>query len=120
LCCDAVSTHNAAEDNYEWGGSVDFDCMIRRECVIAIDGYDERVPVMEDVDFYTRAISKFGFGVRRSSGPRLPYPPDSLMHGQKDRQGEQTAYRQMHRVYRRDHNTAEFVVMMAQSRMCAG
>lgn len=34
--------------------------MIRRSCIAAIGGFDTRLRVAEDVDFYARAIQKFG------------------------------------------------------------
>jgi hypothetical protein len=30
--------------------------VIRRECVVAVNGFDSEIPLMEDVDFYTRTI----------------------------------------------------------------
>ena len=34
--------------------------VIRRECVAAIGGFDPRIRLMEDSDFYLRAIRRFG------------------------------------------------------------
>jgi len=36
-------------------------CMIRRDCVAALGGFDTECQVVEDVDFYIRAIRTFGF-----------------------------------------------------------
>jgi len=35
-------------------------CLIRRELVAAVGGYDPAVPTYEDIEFYTRAIARYG------------------------------------------------------------
>jgi glycosyltransferase involved in cell wall biosynthesis len=39
---------------------VNSSCMIRSHCVRSLGGYDEGLTIFEDVDFFTRAIWKFG------------------------------------------------------------
>ncbi|MFL6577819.1 MAG: glycosyltransferase family 2 protein, partial [Povalibacter sp.] len=36
-------------------------CLIRRDCVAALEGYDPQMPLNEDVEFYCRGIRRFGF-----------------------------------------------------------
>lgn len=36
-------------------------CMVRRDCVAKLNGFDTECVVVEDVDFYIRAIRSFGF-----------------------------------------------------------
>jgi glycosyltransferase involved in cell wall biosynthesis len=43
---------------------VNSGCMVRREVVARINGYDEEIRIMEDIDFYARAIRDAGFVFR--------------------------------------------------------
>jgi GT2 family glycosyltransferase len=36
-------------------------CLIRRECFAPVGGFDPEIPVYEDVEFFTRAVRRFGF-----------------------------------------------------------
>ena len=68
--------------------------LIRRECVEALGGYNEDLAVFEDVDFYLRAIRRFGcvFVDRPVLEYRTGAP--SLMHNLSDRRRGDEAYRQ--------------------------
>jgi glycosyltransferase involved in cell wall biosynthesis len=69
--------------------------VVRRDCLVAVEGFDPMLPLMEDVDFYARTIRRFGaYFMNRVSlhyriGPSLMHRPD-LQHIVKD------SYRRMH------------------------
>ncbi|MEP6915245.1 MAG: glycosyltransferase [Acidobacteriota bacterium] len=54
--------------------------MIRRECISPINGFDAEVALVDDVDFYSRAIRRFGASVidhttlLRRTGPVIEQP----------------------------------------------
>jgi GT2 family glycosyltransferase len=84
-------------------------CMIRREHFATLGGYDPSIPVYEDVDFYMRAIRRFGHVyVNR---PILHYRTGapSLM---TDLKGDNTkvleSYEIMYRKYEEEHGALEF------------
>lgn len=86
-------------------------CMIRRECIAPIEGYDAAVLMNEDVDFYCRAIRGFGFVFLDRTTVHYRILSDSLMHGRKNDEKLVDAYRHMYARYRRTHSSAELFAM---------
>lgn len=82
---------NCARFGPKWGfaGQMLFDktllvcsaCVIRRECVEALGGFDPEIRLMEDSDFFLRAVRQFGahFIERTVLHYRIGSP--SLLHG---------------------------------------
>jgi glycosyltransferase involved in cell wall biosynthesis len=73
--------------------------MIRAECARAIGGYDETLSTFEDVEFYTRALSRFGAAfvdepvLARRVGP-------SLVHDLESQAPIRATYERMHASFR--------------------
>ena len=82
-------------------------CMIRRECIAPLEGYDEHMLLNEDVDFYCRAIRKFGFRALDQTVLHYRINVDSLMHGREDNTELIKTYRRMHQRYRATYGFAE-------------
>jgi glycosyltransferase involved in cell wall biosynthesis len=89
--------------------------VVRRECVVRLDGFDPRVRLMEDAEFYCRVIRSFGalFLDRVSIHYRIGSP--SLMHSPKTSAEQRRQEREGHRLmlanYRRDHGMLEFLAL---------
>jgi GT2 family glycosyltransferase len=84
-------------------------CMIRRELVEPLGGFDPSIPVYEDVEFYMRAIRRYGHVY--VDRPVLEYRTGapSLMHNLKgDNAKVEEAYAIMGRKYREEHGVLEF------------
>jgi glycosyltransferase involved in cell wall biosynthesis len=84
-------------------------CLARREVAAAVGGYDEALRVMEDVDFFTRAIR--AYGAVFLDEPVLEYRTGapsmmSAHHGKST--GE--AFRHMYARYAREHGRVELRV----------
>jgi GT2 family glycosyltransferase len=92
-------------------------CMIRREHVEPLGGFDSTIPVYEDVDFYMRATRRYGHVyVNR---PVLHYRTGapSLMHDLKgDNAKVEESYGIIHRKYRQQHGALEFLALKVVSR----
>jgi glycosyltransferase involved in cell wall biosynthesis len=86
-------------------------CMIRREHVGALGGYDVQLGLNEDVDFYCRAIRRFGFRFVDMTAVHYRIQSDSLMHGRTDNQRLIDAYQRMYALYRARHGFAELLAM---------
>ncbi len=90
--------------------------VVRRECVIAVNGFDPDLPLMEDVDFYARTIRRFGALFMQQVSLHYRIGP-SLMH----RPGVQTlvrqSYKRMHERYRAEMGSVEFYGLKAFERM---
>lgn len=86
-------------------------CMIRRECIAPLGGYDAEVLMNEDVDFFCRAIRAFGYIFLERTAVHYRIVSDSLMHSgvNDDKVGE--AYRHMYARYRKTHGAAELLAM---------
>jgi GT2 family glycosyltransferase len=81
-------------------------CLARRDAVVAVGGYDEALTVMEDVDFYTRAIR--AAGAVFLDEPVLEYRTGapSLMSGYLGKSTAE-AFRHMYSKYAREHGRVE-------------
>jgi hypothetical protein len=83
-----------------------------------LNGFDEELTLLEDVDFYGRAIYRFGayFTDRVTLHYRVG---PSLMH-RPDVDGEvRAASQRMHAKFRRDHSGGELKLMKLFSKMVA-
>jgi GT2 family glycosyltransferase len=92
-------------------------CMIRRDCFDALGGYDPSLPTYEDVDFYLRAIRKFGHVFidypvlhRRVGAPSLTHDLGD------DVEPIAAAYQQMFRRYKEAHGSLEFTALRIVAR----
>jgi glycosyltransferase involved in cell wall biosynthesis len=94
---------------------VNSSCMIRRELVTEIGGYDESLISFEDVHFFTRAIARFGAVyvdqpvLERRVGP-------SLVHRLGDAHIVD-AYRYMQGQFRQERGTATFYATKVAARL---
>jgi glycosyltransferase involved in cell wall biosynthesis len=92
--------------------------IMRRDCVAAIQGFDPTLPLMEDVDFYARAIRRFGahFIDRVSLHYRIG---PSLMRASHQAAVDES-YRRMHARYRSEHGALEFNAIRILARLLRG
>jgi glycosyltransferase involved in cell wall biosynthesis len=86
-------------------------CLIRRECIEALRGYDTALPMNEDVDFFCRAIRRFGFRFLDQVALHYRIVPDSLMHGRVSNDDLVRSYRRMYASYRAAHGTTELLAL---------
>ncbi len=86
---------------------VNSSCVIRREHIAAIGGYDERLTLMEDVDFFTRAIRAFGFVFLDRVLVQYRTGAPSLMNNVAEPQRVRAVYQAMYARYRGEHSPAE-------------
>lgn len=85
--------------------------ILRRSCLPGLQGFDARLPLMEDVDFYMRAIRARGARFIDRLALRYRIGP-SLMHRAERPRGLITdSYRRMHRRYRGEHGVVEFLLL---------
>ena len=90
--------------------------MIRRRCALAVGGFDLDPPIAEDVDFYGRAIRRFGAHVIDRTSIRYRIGP-SMMH-QPNRQGVISgSYVVIQSRYRRERGSLEFYAVKLLSRI---
>jgi glycosyltransferase involved in cell wall biosynthesis len=93
--------------------------MVRRRCFDALNGFDESLKLMEDVDFYGRAIRSFG--ARFVDRVTLHYRiGPSLMHRPNVTAAISDAYRSMQSSFRRTRSTAELRLMQVFCKFLAG
>jgi glycosyltransferase involved in cell wall biosynthesis len=94
------------------GGST----LIRRRCLVALDGLPTTAEIMEDVDFLARATRLFG--VRYLNRPSLHYRVwPSLMHSQTDLQAAlNRSYARLQAGYRENFGTFDFYVLKIAAR----
>ena len=91
--------------------------LIRRDCLLQLDGFDPGLPLMEDVDFYARAIRRFGahfldeVALYYRIGPSLMRSEGviPMIHG---------SYRMMRRRYRREWGFTNFCLLNGFARLC--
>jgi glycosyltransferase involved in cell wall biosynthesis len=97
---------------------VNSDCLVRREVIGAVGGYDPELAVVEDLDFMIRAIRASGFLFL--DRPILQYriTPGSLMSAH--RRGSAVlseACRRMYRKYRVEHGALEYMTVKAMGKL---
>jgi GT2 family glycosyltransferase len=91
-------------------------CIVRRECIAPVGGYDLRLGLNEDLDFHSRVARKFGYRFIDQIVLNYRISPDSLMHSRSNDDKLLAAYRTMHAQYRAQHGTAEFIAMKLLAR----
>ena len=91
--------------------------ILRKECVEALGGFDEQLKLVEDVDFYLRAIREWGcvFVDRVVLNYRTGAP--SLMHAQRDSTGAIISYGRMFSKYRERHGKLEMLFLKLIARV---
>ena len=84
--------------------------LVRRGHARAIGGFDPALPLVEDVDFYMRAMrrGRARFLDRPALGYRIG--PSLMRQANRDRMIAES-YVRMHRRYRQEHGTAEFMAL---------
>jgi len=89
--------------------------IVRRECVAAVGGIDTNMEVMEDVDFYARAIREFGvFYVDRVALQYRVGP--SIMHRPGIQKAIDRSYRVMQDKFLQKHGMLEFYTLKFAAR----
>ncbi len=89
--------------------------VIRRECLVELQGFDPSIRLKEDVDFHLRAMRKCGviFLDRLAIGYRIGGP--SLMHSpnptESQTQEERLGHRKMQTKYRKQHGALEYYAL---------
>lgn len=91
-------------------------CMIRRECVASVEGYNPDIPMNEDIDLYQRAVRKFGCVFLDRVVIEYRILGDSLMHGRGDDNKLAEAYRKMYAGYRRTNGVGEWLALKVFSK----
>jgi glycosyltransferase involved in cell wall biosynthesis len=87
-------------------------CFIRREAIAAIGGYREDVTVMEDVDFYLRAIREVGFVYLDDVLVEYRTGAPSIMNSPRSERAETlAAFQRIYAGYRRRYGRVELVAM---------
>lgn len=86
-------------------------CIIRREHVQRLGGYDAKIILNEDVDFFCRAIRRFGVHFLDQVVVHYRILPNSLMHGRTGNQKLIESYQRMYARYRETHGGAELLAM---------
>jgi glycosyltransferase involved in cell wall biosynthesis len=90
---------------------VNSSCTVRRECAEAIGGYSPDVRIVEDVDFYLRAIRRCGFVFVDRPVVRYRTGTPSIMHSLRDLSVLRQQYKQIYHQYRRDRGRVEFTLL---------
>jgi glycosyltransferase involved in cell wall biosynthesis len=86
-------------------------CLIRREHVQALGGYDANILLNEDVDFFCRAIRAFGCRFLDQVVVHYRILPNSLMHGRTGNDKLIASYQRMYARYRETHGAAELLAL---------
>jgi glycosyltransferase involved in cell wall biosynthesis len=92
------------------------NCIVRRECVVALDGFDPEVRLVEDVDFYARAMRRFGAFFLEEVTLHYRIGP-SLMHSRTGDEAIVTSYQRMHRKYREAYGDLDFYALKLFARL---
>jgi GT2 family glycosyltransferase len=86
-------------------------CLIRRDCITKLGGYDPTIPVCEDVDFYLRAIRKFGGVFVDCTVLEYRTGASSLMHNLDGNRSLLESYGIIYSKYKREYGLAEFAAL---------
>ncbi len=86
-------------------------CVIRREHVGALGGYDPQIMVVEDLEFYIRAIRAFGFVYLDRIIARYRTGAPSITHDLQDDRPIAAAYKAIHAKYRAMYGVAELLAL---------
>lgn len=96
---------------------VNSSCMLRRACFSRVGGYSPDVKYVEDVDFYLRAVRRFGFVFVDSPVVHYRTGTASLMHSLEDLTVLRESYRNIYANYRSSFGAVDFLLMKAQARL---
>jgi glycosyltransferase involved in cell wall biosynthesis len=95
--------------------------IVRRECLAGVGGFDPKMSLLEDTDFFCRVMRRFGahFMDRvtlhyRIGSPSLMHAPDPSPEQIK---AERDGTRHVWSNYRRDQGTPEFLALAAMTRL---
>jgi hypothetical protein len=88
--------------------------VIRRDRIAALGGFDADLPLMQDIDFFARAIRSFGASFHDRAILHYRIWP-SLMHGREIREEVLETYR--HARYRAERGVVEFNAMRVLARL---
>jgi GT2 family glycosyltransferase len=86
-------------------------CLIRREHIESLGGYDAQLLLNEDVDFFCRAIRAFGCRFLDRVVIHYRILPNSLMHGRTGNEKLLESYQRMYARYRATHGAAELLAL---------
>lgn len=92
-------------------------CMIRRTCIGPLGGYRPGVLVVEDVDFYSRAMRRFGSVFLNRPVIRYRCGAPSIMSGQKNNAVIARSYAKMYDAYRSEYGALEFNALQLLARL---
>lgn len=93
-------------------------CMMRRECALALGGYDPEIPYYEDVEFHLRGMRRWGHVF--VDIPVLHYRTGepSLIHDLKGNLDPiQHSYRIMHRKYKETYGMVDYRALQLVSKI---
>lgn len=96
---------------------VNSSCMVRRECLPAIGGYSPVVKYVEDVDFYLRAIRRYGFAFVDRPVVHYRTGTPSLMHSLEDLTVLRESYRNIYANYRASFGRLDFLRMKTRAKL---
>jgi glycosyltransferase involved in cell wall biosynthesis len=95
-------------------------CVIRRECVEALGGFDPEIRLMEDSDFFLRAVRQFGAHFIEQTVLHYRIGSPSLLHGldpDPSRRAEQMrGRRRMQAKYLEERGALEFALLALLTR----
>jgi glycosyltransferase involved in cell wall biosynthesis len=89
--------------------------IVRRECIAGIQGFDAELPLMEDVDFYARAIRHFGAYFMDRVALHYRIGP-SLMRSPNIQPVINQCYLRMHTNYRAEWGAIDFYALKTLAR----
>ena len=84
-------------------------CLIRREHVASLGGYDESMAVVEDLEFYIRALRAFGCAFIDRPIVHYRTGAPALMSAAMAEGRVSTAYARIYDKYRASHGSAELL-----------
>ncbi len=93
-------------------------CVISRAAALKLGGYDPALPVYEDVEFFARAMRRFGHAFVDTEILVYSTGQPSLIHDlQGDTRPIQDSYRLMHARYKERHGTLEYRLLQCVSKV---
>lgn len=90
--------------------------IVRKELVAALSGFDPSVKLVEDVEFYSRAIRRFGAKFLDRTALHYRIGPTSLMRGKPSGDEVRRTYQLMYEKYRRDYSARELLMLKVLAR----
>lgn len=94
--------------------------VIRRECLVELNGFDSSIRLKEDVDFHVRAMRKCGaiflerMAIRyRIGGPSLMHSPNPT---EAQKREERLGHKKMQTKYRKQHGALEYYALAVFTR----